>query len=398
MQRAHERPLFLRHAAPGGEMNERCKLLAAAFAAMLTTMAQADINIGVTLSATGPAASLGIPEKNTFELLPQSIAGQKINWVILDDGSDTTKAVTNTRKLITEDKVDVIIGSTVTPNSLAMVDIVSDAKVPMISMAASARIIDPTNPRTKWVYKTPQNDTLMADAIAVSMKANGVRTMGYIGFADAYGDSWLSEMRNSLKTVGIEIVATEKYNRNDTSVTGQVLKLIAAHPDAILIGASGTPGATPEKELAARGYKGKIYQTHGVANADFLRVVGKDGNGTLLPVGPMLVYEQLPDSNPLKKSAAEYVTRYEKRFGTRSTFGGHAWDAWQLLNQAIPIALRKASPGTEAFRAALRDALETANVVGVNGVFVMTPHDHNGMDNRARVMVKIENGKWVLQK
>ena len=268
----------------------------------------------------------------------------------------------------------------------------------MISMAASSRIIDPTNPRTKWVYKTPQNDTLMADAIAVSMKANGVRTMGYIGFADAYGDSWLAEMRNSLKTVGIEIVATEKYNRNDTSVTGQVLKLIAAHPDAILIGASGTPGATPEKELAARGYKGKIYQTHGVANADFLRVVGKDGNGTLLPVGPMLVYEQLPDSNPLKKSAAEYVTRYEKRFGTRSTFGGHAWDAWQLLNQAIPIALKKASPGTEAFRSALRDALETANVVGVNGVFVMTPHDHNGMDNRARLMVKIENGKWVLQK
>jgi len=380
-------------------MNDRCKLLAAAFAAMLTTAAQADINIGVTLSATGPAASLGIPEKNTFELLPQSIAGEKINWVILDDGSDTTKAVTNTRKLITEDKADVIIGSTVTPNSLAMVDIVSDAQVPMISMAASARIVDPANPRTKWVFKTPQSDTLMADAIAVSMKANGVRTMGYIGFADAYGDSWLAEMKNSLKTAGIEIVAAEKYNRNDTSVTGQALKLIAAHPDAILIGASGTPAATPQKELVARGYKGKIYQTHGVANADFLRVVGKDGNGTLLPSGPMLVYEQLPDSNPLKKSAAVYVTQYEKRFGTRSTFGGHAWDAWQLLNQAIPKALNAGTkPGTPAFRAALRDALETANVVGVHGVFVMTPHDHNGLDNRGRVMVKIENGKWVLQK
>jgi branched-chain amino acid transport system substrate-binding protein len=379
-------------------MKNSSKLLAAATAVLLATAAHADINIGVTLSATGPAASLGIPEKNTFELLPQSIAGEKINWVILDDGSDTTKAVTNTRKLITEDKADVIIGSTVTPNSLAMVDIVSDAQVPMISMAASSRIVDPANPRTKWVFKTPQNDTLMADAIAVSMKANGVRTMGYIGFADAYGDSWLAEMRTSLKTAGIEIVAAEKYNRNDTSVTGQALKLIAAHPDAILIGASGTPAATPQKELVARGYKGKIYQTHGVANADFLRVVGKDGNGTLLPSGPMLVYEQLPDSNPLKKSAAAYVTQYEKKFGTRSTFGGHAWDAWQLLNQAIPVALKKGKPGTAAFRAALRDALESANVVGVHGVFVMTPHDHNGLDNRGRVMVKIENGKWVLQK
>ncbi len=379
-------------------MRNRCTLLAAALAALLSTAAQADITIGVTLSATGPAASLGIPEKNTIELLPASIAGEKINWVVLDDASDTTKAVTNTKKLITEDKADVIVGSTVTPNSLAMVDIVSDAQVPMISMAASARIVDPSNPRTRWVFKTPQSDTLMADAIAVSMKANGVRTMGYIGFADAYGDSWLAEMRNSLKTAGIEIVAAEKYNRNDTSVTGQVLKLIAAHPDAILVGASGTPAATPQKELVARGYKGKVYQTHGVANADFLRVVGKDGNGTLLPSGPMLVYEQLPDSNPLKKSAAAYVTQYEAKFGTRSTFGGHAWDAWQLLAQAIPVALKSGKPGTQAFRTGLRDALEAANVVGVHGVFVMTPHDHNGLDNRGRVMVKIENGKWVLQK
>ncbi len=379
-------------------MHHRWKVAAVAAALALSGAARADITIGVTLSATGPAASLGIPERNTFELLPQSIGGQKINWIILDDASDTTKAVTNTRKLISEDKADVIIGSTVTPNSLAMVDIVSDAQVPMVSMAASARIVDPQNPRTKWVFKTPQSDTLMADAIAVSMKANGVRTMGYIGFADAYGDSWLAEMRNSLKTAGIEIVAAEKYNRNDTSVTGQVLKLVAAKPDAILIGASGTPGATPQKELVARGYKGKIYQTHGVANPDFLRVVGADGNGTLLPTGPMLVWEQLPDSNPVKKTAAEYVKKYEARFGTRSTFGGHAWDAWKLLDHAITVALGKAKPGTPEFRLAVRDALETSSVVGVHGVFVMSPGDHNGLDNRGRVMVKIENGKWVLQK
>ena len=383
-------------------MNSRS--LQAAFGAALFTMfasaAVADIMIGVTLSATGPAASLGIPEKNTIELLPATVGGEKIKWIVLDDGSDTTRAVTNTRKLISEDKVDVVIGSTVTPNSLAMVDVVAEAETPMISMAASARIVDPTNPKTKWVFKVPQNDSLMADAIAVHMKANGVKTLGYIGFNDAYGESWLAEIKRSAQTAGIKVVADEKYNRNDASVTGQVLKLVAANPDAILIGASGTPAATPQKELVARRYKGKIYQTHGVANPDFLRVCGADCNGTLLPIGPMLVYEQLPDSNPIKKVAGEYITKYEAKYGkdSRTTFGGHAWDPFMLLSKAVPEALKKAKPGTREFRAALRDALENTTVVGTHGVFVMSPQDHNGLDNRARVMIRIDNGQWVLAK
>jgi branched-chain amino acid transport system substrate-binding protein len=372
--------------------------LAAAFSFGVAATALADINVGVTVSATGPAASLGIPEKNTFDLLPTTIGGEKINWIVLDDGSDTTKAVQNAKKLIGENKVDVLLGSTITPASLAMIDTAVEGETPMISMAASARIVDPANPKTRWIFKTPQSDALMADAIAVSMKAAGVTTMGYIGFADAYGDGWLAEMKRSAQLAGIKVIAEEKYNRNDTSVTGQVLKLIAAKPDAVLIGAAGTPGATPQKELVARGYKGKIFQTHGVANPDFLRVVGKDGNGTLLPAGPMLVYEQLPDSNPVKKVAAGYITQYEKKFGTRSTFGGHAYDAYLLLNSAIPEALKKAKPGTKEFRAALRDALEKANVVATHGVYVMTPHDHNGLDNRARMMVRIDDGKWVLVK
>jgi branched-chain amino acid transport system substrate-binding protein len=360
----------------------------------------ADVTVGVTLSATGPAASLGIPERNTFQMLPTSIGGEKIRWIVLDDASDTTRAVTNTRKLISEDKVDVVVGSTVTPNSLAMVDIVAEAETPMISMAASARIVDPVNRATHWVFKVPQNDSLMADAIAIHMKANGVKTLGYIGFNDAYGDSWLAEIRRSAQTAGIRVVDDEKYNRNDASVTGQVLKLVAAKPDAILIGASGTPGATPEKELAARHYAGKIYQTHGVANPDFLRVCGTDCNGTYLPIGPMLVYEQLSESNPVRKIAAQYITQYEAKYGkdSRTTFGGHAYDTFVLLSKAIPEAAKKAQPGTKEFRAALRDALESANVVGTHGVFVMSPQDHNGLDNRARVMIRIENGKWVLAK
>ena len=276
----------------------QCLVPVVALALVVAGAARGAITVGVTLSATGPAASLGAPEKNTFELIGAPvIGGQQVNFIILDDKSDTTEAVKNTRKLISENKVDVIVGSTVTPNSLAMRDVVAEAEVPMISMAASALIIAPTDPKTRWVFKTPQNDSLMADAIAVHMRASGVRTMGFIGFADAYGDSWLNEMRRSAQTAGIKIVAEEKYNRNDTSVTGQVLKLLAAQPDAILIAGSGTPAATPHKDLVARGYKGKIYQTHGVANADFLRVVGADGNGAFLPAGPLLVYEQLPESN-----------------------------------------------------------------------------------------------------
>jgi branched-chain amino acid transport system substrate-binding protein len=389
-----------RKAKNGGTMTRTgLALVVAVLALTVSGAARGDINVGVTLSATGPAASLGIPERNTFELLPTTIAGQKVNWIVLDDASDTTKAVTNTRKLISEDKVDVIVGSTVTPNSLAMVDVVADAETPMISMAASGRIVDPANPKTKWVFKTPQNDSLMADAIAVSMKANGVKTLGYIGFADAYGESWLAEIKRSAQTAGIKVVAEEKYNRTDASTTGQVLKLIAANPDAVLVGASGTPAATPQKELSARNYKGKVYQTHGVANPDFLRVVGKEGNGTILPCGPMLVYEQLPTGNPIKKSAADYITKYEAKYGTRSTFGGHAWDAYLLLAHAIPEALKKTKPGTKEFRAALRDGLENAkDVVATHGVFNMTPQDHNGLDNRARVMLKIEDGKWVLLK
>ena len=383
-------------------MLQRKLLCAAGVVAMLAAAAaKADINVGVTLSATGPAASLGIPEKNTFELLPTTIAGEKINWIILDDASDTTRAVTNTRKLISEDKVDLVIGSTITPNSLAMVDVVADAETPMISMAAGAKIVDPANPKTRWVFKTPQNDALMADAIVAHMKANNVKSFAYIGFNDAYGEGWINEMKRSSQAAGIKLVADEKYNRADPSVTGQVLKVIAANPDAVLVGASGTPAATPQKELVARGYKGRIYQTHGAGNPDFLRVVGKDGEGTILPIGPMLVYEQLPDSNPLKKSGGEYIAKYEAKYGkdSRSTFGGHAYDAYMLFASAVPQALKKAKPGTKEFRAALRDGLEGAHeVMGSHGVFNMSAKDHNGLDLRAATMIRIENGKWALAK
>jgi branched-chain amino acid transport system substrate-binding protein len=371
--------------------------LVAAFAASL---AQADINVGVTVSATGPAASLGIPEKNTFALMPTTIAGQKVNYIILDDASDTTTAVKNVRKLITEDKVDVIVGSTITPNSLAMIDVVAEAETPMISMAASARIVDPANPKVKWVFKTPQNDIQMSTAIAESMLNNKVQTVAFIGFADAYGEGWYQEFSKIAELRKLKVVANERYNRTDTSVTGQVLKVLAAKPDAVLVAGAGTPAALPQKALNEKGYKGAYYQTHGVANMDFMRVCGKDCEGTLLPAGPVLVAGQLPDSNPIKKVAMDYTTKYEAAHGkgSTSTFGAHAWDAGILLQNAVPAALKKAQPGSKEFRAALRDALEgLKNVTVSHGIVNMSPQDHLGFDQRARVMVKIENGAWKLQ-
>ncbi len=377
-------------------------LLALAGAALLGLggTAQADIHVGVSVSATGPAASLGIPEKNTFSLMPTSIGGQKVHYIILDDASDTTTAVANTRKLITEHKVDVVVGSTVTPNSLAMIDAVSEAQVPMISMAASARIVEPMDAKRKWVFKTPQNDIMMALAIASHMQAQGVKTVAYIGFADAYGEGWYGEFNKVAASKGLSVVANERYNRTDTSVTGQALKIMAARPDAVLVGGSGTPAALPQKTLKERGYAGKFYQTHGVANNDFLRIGGKDVEGTFLPAGPVLVVDQLPADHPAKKSAKDYVTKYEAAFGkgSVSTFGGHAWDAGLLLQAAIPVALKKAQPGTPQFRAALRDALEgVKELPAAHGVFTMSPNDHLGLDQRARVMVKIDNGTWKYQ-
>ena len=381
-------------------MKKMIKTLVATATLMAAGATFADINVGVTVSSTGPAASLGIPEKNTISLLPTTIAGQKINYIVLDDASDTTKAVANTRRFITDDKVDIVLGSTTTPNSLAMIDVVAEAQVPMISMAASARIVEPQDAKRRWVFKTPQNDIMMSLAIATHMADQKIKTVGFIGFADAYGEGWFQEFGKAAGLKGLQVVGSERYNRTDASVTAQILKLVAANPDAILIAGSGTPAALPQVALVERGYKGKVYQTHGVANNDFLRVGGKNVEGTFLPSGPVLVAAQLPANHPLKKSATEYVTKYEAAYGkgSVSTFGAHAWDAGQLMAAAVPAALKKAQPGTPAFRTALRDALEQIKEMpGAHGIFNMSPGDHLGLDQRARVMVKIEGGAWKLQ-
>ncbi len=379
----------------------RFSMAAGALGLALPLLASAQIKVGITVASTGPAASLGIPERNTVALLPTEIGGQKIEYIVLDDGTDTTVAVKNMRKLITDDKVDVVIGTSVTPGSLAMVDVAGETSTPMISVAANAKIVEPVEGARKWVFKTPQNDQLMASALADAMAKQGVKTLGFIGYSDAYGEGWLSVMTEAAKAKGIKMVAVERYGRTDTSVTGQALKLVGAKPDGILVAGSGTPVALPQRELKSRGYKGIMYQTHGAANNDVLRVCGKDCNDMILPAGPLLVADQLPDSNPVKKSALEYKAKYEAKYGagTINTFGGHLWDAGLLVATAIPNALKTAAkPGTPQFRQALRDALEQIkDLPASQGVFNMTPTDHAGFDERARVMVKVVDGKWTYQ-
>ena len=374
-------------------------LVAVASAALLPGIAAAqDVKVGITISTTGPAASLGLPQQLSISLLPREVAGHKIDYIVLDDGSDTTRAVTNTRKLIDENGVDAILGSSTTPVSLAMIDVVADKKVPMISFAASQAVIAPMDAKKHWVFKLPQNDSLMADAIADHMAQSGIKTVGFIGFSDAYGDGWLRETQRAFAAKGINLVAIERYNRTDTSVTGQAAKLITAQPEAVLIVGSGTPAALPQKTLRELGYTGKYYQTHGVANVDFLRVGGQDVDGTILPAGPIVVAKDLPADHPAKAIAMAYVSAFDKANGAGSVaFGSYAYDAGLVLQHAIPEALKKANPGTPEFRQALRDAIETTKELAVtNGVLNMTPDNHNGLDQRARVMLTIDNGKWKL--
>ena len=375
---------------------------AAAFAALaLATTAVAQVKIGVTVSATGPAASLGIPERNTVGMCQKEAGGKSIEYIVLDDASDTTTAVQNTRKLIGESKVDAIIGSTTTPNSLAMLDVFADGETPVISLASSVRIIEPVDAKRAWSFKTPQTDVMMAGAILEHAAAAGVKSLGYVGFADALGEAFFVEIEKAAKARNIPLVANERYSPKDTSVAGQALKLIAAKPDAVVIGASGTPAALPATTLTERGYRGRLYFNHGVANNDFLRVGGKDVEGAYVPTSPVIVASQLPDSHPAKRQALQYIKLYEAAHGAGSVsaFGSYTWDACLELAHAIPVALKRAQPGTGEFRRALRAALEaTKDLPVTNGVVNMSNTDHLGLDSRARVMVRIEGGKWVLQK
>lgn len=360
--------------------------------------AHAQIKIGVTISTTGPAAAIGIPSKNAMLLWPKEIAGKKVEYVILDDASDPTNAVRNARKLTAEEHVDVIVGPNTTPNALAMLDVAAESETPMIALAASSSIVEPMDAKRAWAFKMPQNDSHMATILTQHMAENGVKTVGFIGFSDAYGENWWREFSKFAELRKLKIVASERYARNDTSVTGQVLKIMMAKPDAVLVAASATPAVLPQKTLIERGYKGRIYQTHGIGTLEFLKVGGKDVEGTFFPTGPAVVAKQLPDGNAVKKTALELVKRYEAEYGAdkMTQFAADAWGAYMLIANAVPQALKIGQPGTKQFRAGLRAALEnTKNLTIPQGVINMSPTDHVGLDQRSRVMGRIQENKFT---
>ncbi len=371
-------------------------LIAAAATLAIAGTALADITIGVSLPLTGPASGLGIPVGNQLKLWPATIAGEKVKLIVLDDATDPTNGVKNAKRFVTDDKVDVILGSAATPVAIPMAGVAAEAET--VQLAMSPMQLPPG--KDTWTFRMPQSTPVMAHAIVALMKKQGIKTVGFLGYTDAYGESWLKDFTAAADKSGIKVIATERFARSDTSVTAQALKLVAANPDAMLVVASGSGAAMPHMAVVERGFKGKIYQTHAAASRDLMRVGGKDVEGAYVVSGPAVVAEQLPDSNPSKKMALQYVQQYEKAYGvgSRNQFAAHGFDALLVLEKAVPIALKSGKPGTKEFRAALRNALETMGRTEVSqGVLQWTKDDHWGFTLETGVMLKVVNGDWKVE-
>jgi branched-chain amino acid transport system substrate-binding protein len=376
----------------------RCLVAAAVAFGCAASAAAADLKVGVNVALSGPNSSLGIPYSKGMQAARAykgEIGGHKVEMILLDDNSDPTVAARNAKKLTGEEHVDVLMGSSGVPSSIAIAQVAKESKTPMIGLSPIS-IDAKENP---WVVTVAQPTQLMVDAVVERMKENGVKTVGYIGFSDAWGDLVYDALMKAAPAAGIKVVSNERYARADQSVTGQILKILALKPDAVMTGGSGTPGALPYLALAERGFKGGVYGQHGLINPDFIRVAGASGQGALMPTGPVIVAEQLPDNYPTKKLALEFRKEFEKVNGSPTTdaFSAYSFDAWMVFANAAERALKKAQPGTAEFRAALRDAIESSKeVVGVHGVYNFKPGELYGVDKRARVIVKLDNGKWKL--
>ena len=373
--------------------------LSAACAFGVTGFAQAEIKVGVAISATGPAASIGISTRNAVEMWPQTLGGEPVKYFILDDATDPSSTVRNFSRFINEDKVDVIVGPNITSGALAALDLIADSGTPTVTLVGSGVIVEPPDdPKKFWVFKMAATDSLMADTLTQHMAANDVKTVGFIGFADSYGESWLNAFKPFAEKQGIKIVGVERFNRTDASVTGPVLKLMGLKPDAILIAGSGTPSLLPQKTLKQRNYKGKIYQTHGIASPEFLKVGGKDVEGTIFPTQPAVVAKTLPTDHPVREAAVAFDAAYDAKYGANSVtqFAADAYGAYPVLDAAVKRALQNAQPGTPEFRAALRDELEqTKDLLMPNGIVNTSRKDHVGLDGRSAVMGTVKDGKFV---
>ena len=356
-----------------------------------------EIVIGITVVTTGPAAALGIPERNSLEFVAKEIGGVPLKVIVLDDGGDPTTATTNARRFVTESKADIIMGSSTTPPTIAVSTVANEAGIPHFGLAPF-----PINEaRMKWSVAMPQPIPIMGKVLYEHMKAHAIKTVGYIGYSDSYGDLWVNDFKAQAVPLGMTMVDEERFARTDTSVTGQVLKLVAANPDAILVGASGTAAGLPQSALRERGYKGLIYQTHGAASMDFIRIAGAAAEGVIMSSGPVMDPEDQPDSALTKKPGLALNKAYEAKYGanSRSQFAGHSYDAFLVLERVIPVALKKAKPGTPEFREAIRQALLTErDIAASQGVYNFTEKDRYGLDDRSRILLTVKDGKYTLAK
>ncbi|MEJ8856556.1 ABC transporter substrate-binding protein [Variovorax robiniae] len=374
----------------------RSTVAIAVMTACVASALAADLKVGLSVSLSGPNSSLGVPYSKGMaaaQAYKGEINGRKVQLIVLDDGSDPTTAGRNARKLIEEEKVDVIMGTSGVPAAIAMAQVAKETKTPMIGLTPI--LLDAAD--NPWVMTVAQPTQLMIDAVVERMKRNNVKTVGYIGFSDAWGDLVYTAMMKAAPKAGITVVSNERYARADASVTGQVLKIVALKPDAVMTGGAGTPGALPFLALQERGYKGGVYGQHGLINPDFVRVVGAAGQGALMPTGPIIVAEQLPDNYPTKKIGLDFRAVFQKTNNAPTTdaFSAYSFDGWLVFADAAARA--KGEPGTPEFRVALRDAIfSTKEVVGTHGVYTFKPGDISGVDERARVIVKLEDGKWKL--
>lgn len=361
---------------------------------------QAQVKIGVIVSSTGPAAFVGIPQKNAVALLPAKVGNLSIEYLTFDDGSDPTQSVQLTKKLLSESKIDALIGPSGSPNAMGVLQFMAEAQTPLLAPVGTSAIVQPMDEKKRWAFKTHPNDDVISSSLVAAMTKRNVKTIGFVGRNDPYGENWYKTFAPMAQKAGIQIVANERYNRQDTSVTGQVIKLMAAKPDAILVAGVAADAALPHMQLIDSGYKGTIYHTHGSASNDFIKLGGKKMEGTLV-VGPLLVVpDEIPDSFATKKVTLAFVTGYEKAVGSRPPiFGAGTYDAGLLLARAIPEAAKKGQPGTQEFRSALRDAIEgTKEMLAAQGVITMTAQDHSGYDHRGTVLMTIKDGKFSLVK
>jgi branched-chain amino acid transport system substrate-binding protein len=374
----------------------KARLFAAALATGIlgvSAVTQAQIRIGAILSISGPGAAMGVGYKGAFDFFPSEIAGQKVEYIIRDDATDANTAFTIAQKMISEDHVDAFIGPSLFASDAAVAPLANQAHIPMIAMAPYE--YDPA--KQPYTFNDAQPLSLMVAAVFKYMQQHEVKDIGYIGFADGWGDQVLAATKTSAQADGIAILADERYARTDTSVEAQALKLMSVHPQAIMMGNSATPAALPVVALRHRGFKGGIYGNHGIVSPAFIKVGGSAVEGVIAVTSPLVVYDQLADDNAIKPVATAFMADYAKKFGPQSVspFAGYSYDAFLLLKNAIPIALQTARPGTEEFRVALRDALErTHELVGVSGIYTMSPTNHNGQDERAAVLVQVSDGAW----